>query len=319
MQTFGGLLLSMILAVIIGKIYIPILRRNKVGQNIREDGPKSHYAKAGTPTMGGVIFIVAILLTAFATGNTDRWSVIVMVGMILFGAIGFIDDYMKIVMKRSLGLDAKQKLILQFAFSIVLIILTGIVGETSFLQKIPFYHGSVSLWLLIYPILIFVIVGVVNAVNLTDGLDGLAGGVSLPVFLTYALLLFLQGKTPSIALIVVGGIMGFLFFNAHPASVYMGDTGSMALGGALVALAMITDTIFYLPILGGIFLIETLSVIIQTIYFRHTGGKRIFRMSPIHHHFELGGHKETKIVSAFTMVSIALSALTMWIYTWSIS
>ncbi len=319
MQTFGGLLLSMILSVIIGKFYIPLLRRKHVGQNIREDGPKSHYAKAGTPTMGGIIFIAAILITVFATGNTDRVSILVVVGMLLFGAIGFVDDYMKIVMKRSLGLDAKQKLILQLAFSLVLILLIGVLLQSSFLQWIPFRRASFSFWLFIYPILIFVIVGVVNAVNLTDGLDGLAGGVSLPVFLTYAVLLFLQGKAPAIALIIAGGIMGFLFFNAHPASVYMGDTGSMALGGAVVVLAIITDTVFYLPILGGIFLIETLSVIIQTLYFRHTGGKRIFRMSPIHHHFELGGYKETKIVSAFTMVSVALAMATLWIYTWSMA
>lgn len=319
MQTFGGLLLSMILAIVIGTFYIPLLRRKKVGQNIREDGPKSHYAKAGTPTMGGVSFIVAILITVLVTGNTDRVSMLVVLGMLLFGAIGFVDDYMKIVMKRSLGLNAKQKLVLQLVFSVIMVVLIRVLMKANFLQLIPFRHEPFSFWLFIYPILVFVIIGVVNAVNLTDGLDGLAGGVSLPVFLTYAIILFMQGKAPAIALIIAGGIMGFLFFNAHPASVYMGDTGSMALGGAVVVLAILTDTVFYLPILGGIFLIETLSVIIQTLYFRRTGGKRIFRMSPIHHHFELGGHKETKIVSAFTMVSIALAMATLWIYTGSIA
>ena len=313
MRSWQGLALTWLFTLILGKLLIPQLKKAKVGQNIREDGPKSHYAKQGTPTMGGIMMVAAVLISAGIFKLYNGRSGLVLLSMCLFGLVGFIDDFFKLILKRSLGLNEKQKLILQFIFALVIVILyRRMDGNGLYAQHFPFVKKPVNFHFFIYPIMIFIFLGVVNAVNLTDGLDGLASGVSFPVFITYGIIAYrLMIPEGMISFILAGTLVGFLFYNANPASVYMGDTGSMALGGAVAGLALVTDSVFYLPLLGGIFMIEALSVIIQTTYFRKTGGKRIFLMSPIHHHYELKGYKEPKIVTAFSQVSIILCILTL--------
>lgn len=319
-NSFLALIVCFGLTLIFGKILIPMLKKAKVGQHIREDGPKSHYAKQGTPTMGGVMIALAVIITAFIFGLFKGRSGLVLLSMPLFGTVGFVDDYFKLVLKRSLGLDERQKLIMQFVFAICILTIYSFIADNGlFAQRFPFVQQRISFSVLIYPIMIFIFLGVVNAVNLTDGLDGLVSGVSQPVFLTIAIIAFVlkQQSVGVLAFAFVGTLMGFLFFNANPASVYMGDTGSMALGGAIAGFALVLDIPFYLPLLGGIFMVEALSVIIQTVYFRKTGGKRIFLMSPIHHHFELKGYKEPKIVTTFSQVSILLCVLTLLLFFYS--
>lgn len=307
----GVVLISFVTTVIFGNYLIPQLKKKHIGQNIREEGPKSHYDKAGTPTMGGIIMILStIILSILFVPKTINF-VILLLSTLGFGLIGFIDDFRKLVMKRSLGLTARQKIILQVLLSFVLILLSYVyLNEESMNLKIPFISHTINLGLLSFPLLMFIIIGTVNAVNLTDGLDGLASSVSIPVFIT--LIFISQGLSEQLfSSIVVGSILGFLVYNSHPASVFMGDTGSMALGGALASLCLTSGLSIFLIILGGVYMMETLSVIIQVISYRYRNKKRVFLMSPIHHHFELKGHKESKIVTNFAIISTILSLITL--------
>ena len=310
-----SLLFSFFLTVIIANFSIPYLRKFKLGQNIRDDGPQSHLSKAGTPTMGGVFFVVSIIVTTFIFGIISKEVFAVLIGMLGFALIGFLDDYFKLVMKRSLGLTEIQKLAIQIIISILVIVYLEFgVGLNLKLQYIPFVKSAVNFGWFIYPILIFVIVGTSNATNLTDGLDGLSSSVSIPVFLGLAVMSFRNVNVSAFSLVFMASLMGFVIFNAYPASVFMGDTGSMALGGAISTICILNSAIFYLPIIGGIYVIEALSVIIQVISYKTRNKKRVFLMSPIHHHYELKGYKEPQIVTAFSVISGLLSIVTVAIY-----
>lgn len=310
-QIFKIALISIISSIALGYAIIPILKNMKVGQNIRKEGPKSHYQKAGTPTMGGVIFIIAAFLITLIFVPFDLSTLILLLSTIGFGAIGFVDDFRKLVLKQSEGLKPKEKIVLQFSLATIITILTFVYNKESVtMMTIPFSNYQLPVSFLGFPILIFIIVGTTNAVNLTDGLDGLAASVSIPVFLS---LFLLSSKDTSrmFSVIMFGVLLGFLFFNSNPASVFMGDTGSMAIGGAVVALAIIERIPIYLVIFGGVYVVETLSVIIQVYSYKHRNKKRLFLMTPIHHHFELKGYKEPKIVTAFTIVSVVLCLITL--------
>lgn len=309
--TLWSVLVSFFLTVIIAKYSIPYLRKFKLGQNIRDDGPQSHLSKAGTPTMGGVFFVMAIILTTFCLGNFSREVFSVLIGMLGFTFIGFLDDFFKLVMNRSLGLTEIQKLIIQFVISIVVIIFIElVVGTDLTYQLVPFVKNPVHFGWIIYPIVIFVMIGTANATNLTDGLDGLSSSVSIPVFLGLAVIS--SSRYPSVgvfSLVFMASLMGFVLFNSYPARVFMGDTGSMALGGAIATICILNGMIFYLPIIGGIYVIEALSVIIQVVSYKTRNKKRVFLMSPIHHHYELKGYKEPQIVTAFAVISGILSII----------
>ena len=306
---------AFIVCALIGPVLIPYLHKLKFGQSIRECGPASHMAKNGTPTMGGLMMLAA-LLVALLWGNFTPHVIIALVLTVGHAVIGFIDDYIKVVMKRNLGLTAKQKFLLQF-------ILAGAYvyfAETHIRNTelwVPGINAVIDLGWGYYVLAFLLLVGTTNAVNLTDGLDGLVSFVSLPVTMVFAFIAYMQGMLDlsGFALGLTGACLGFLLFNRHPARVFMGDTGSLALGGAIAALAFLTRTELLLVIVGGIYVAEALSVIIQVTYFRFSGGKRIFRMSPLHHHFELGGWPEVKVVRVFTVVSCVLSVigLCLWL------
>jgi phospho-N-acetylmuramoyl-pentapeptide-transferase len=307
---------SLAVSMVLGPVIIPVLRRLKFGQSIRQEGPESHYAKAGTPTMGGVIILAALLVSTllFAGNNREVWlALFVTLG---HGLIGFTDDFIKIVLKRSLGLKAKQKLLGQIIMAVALsYIAINYMGRGTDLW-IPLLNANIDFGLLYYVLIFLVLVGTTNAVNLTDGLDGLAAGTTTVAALAYAVISLSFGK-PSLAIFCValaGAALGFLRFNAHPAKVFMGDTGSLAMGGALAAVAVMTKTELLLIIVGGVFVVEALSVIIQVISFKTTG-KRVFRMSPIHHHFELAGWSENKVVAVFWLAGVTCSALALIILT----
>lgn len=312
MNNFLLIVTSILLSIGLGLVILPILKRKKIGQNIREVGPKSHLKKAGTPTMGGIIFIIGALILSLIFLPLDRLEVwIVILSTIGFGAIGFIDDFRKLILKQSEGLSPRGKIILQFGLALIISVLAYINDKDSIGSLlIPFTNTSISLGIIGIPIMIFIIVGTTNATNLTDGLDGLLATVSLPVFITLAMI----GKGTDneiFSYIMLGSLLGFLIFNSNPAAVFMGDTGSMAIGGAIVAMAINLKIPLYLIIFGGIYVLETLSVIIQVTSYRHRNKKRVFLMTPIHHHFELKGYKEQKIVVAFAVVSVIFCMITL--------
>lgn len=311
MNKYLLIIISILVSLGLGLLILPILKKRKIGQNIRDVGPKSHYSKAGTPTMGGIIFMIATLILSLVFLDFNLQNAILIISMLGFGAIGFIDDFRKLVLKQSEGLSPKGKLVLQFALAVIITVMAFINDKDSIeLFRIPFTNFDLKLGILGIPLMIFIIVGTTNATNLTDGLDGLLASVSVPVFITLAII----GKGTDNELfsyIMMGTLLGFLFFNSNPASVFMGDTGSMAIGGAVVALSIVLRIPIYLIIFGGIYVMETLSVIIQVLSYRHRNKKRVFLMTPIHHHFELKGYKEAKIVVAFTVVSVILCMITL--------
>jgi len=320
--------LALIITLVLGPLLIPVLRTLKFGQPIRDDGPKRHLKKAGTPTMGGMIFLVGIIMSALiAAEQPTSLEMVTMVGITLgYGFIGFIDDFIKVVMHRSLGLRAYQKLVGQFVLAFILMwVSVHWLGRGTDIA-IPFTSVHLDLGWFYYILISLVIVVMTNAVNLTDGLDGLAAGSTMIAGIGYvviALLASSQGGGVAVlahetdmavfAAALVGGTLGFLRFNTYPARVFMGDTGSLALGGALVSLAVLTKSELVLIVVGGLFAIEALSVIIQVISFQTTG-KRVFRMSPIHHHFELGGWNEWKVVLVFWSVGVICAVVGIMAY-----
>ena len=301
-----------------GPFLIPALKRFKFGQSIRSDGPERHLQKQGTPTMGGVIFFFSLTLGTIFIAKASFATIILLLFTLGYGLIGFIDDFIKIVQRRSLGLKARDKILGQLILSVLLaVVVTNYLGRGTELV-IPFLGTSIDLGWAYIPFVIFMAIGTTNAVNLTDGLDGLATGITLFVALGFVLL-GVQQNLYSVTIFsaaLVGSCLGFLFFNIHPARVFMGDTGSLALGGAIAALAIITRTELFLPILGGVYVIETLSVIIQVISFQLTG-KRVFLMSPLHHHFELKGWSEQKVVFTFWMVAAVFVVLGLMIHNYT--
>ena len=310
------LLLSAVTALAIvlfsGVYFLPLLHRLKYGQSIREEGPASHQQKSGTPTMGGVMIVLAVtaatLLFAPLTVTT-LLALFIFLGHFL---LGFADDYIKVVKKRNLGLRAYQKLLGQLGIALVTI-LSGrhLLGHDTSVW-VPVLGTSLDIGAWYYVLVVFVLVGTSNAVNLTDGLDGLAAGTVAVAALFYAILLYgTDSSLMAFSAAIIGACVGFLWYNHHPARIFMGDTGSLALGGALAGIAILSRTEALLPIVGIIFVCEALSVILQVASFK-TRGKRIFRMSPIHHHFELGGWRETRVVYTFWGVG-ALGALLAWV------
>ena len=301
-------LLSFALSVIMGPVVIPILRKLKMKQTEREDGVKSHLKKAGTPTMGGVIILASIVVTSLFFIKDYPKIIPIMFVTVGFGLIGFLDDYLKVVMKRSDGLFPKQKMGLQILVTAVFAFYIVKVAQVPLTMLIPFTDGKyLNLGFLAIPMLFIVIIGTVNGVNFTDGLDGLASSVTVLVatFFTVVAIGTKSGIEP-ITCAVVGALLGFLLFNVYPASVFMGDTGSLALGGFVASTAYMLQMPLFIVLVGMIYLVEVLSVIIQVTYFKKTGGKRIFKMAPIHHHFELCGWSETRVVAVFSIVTAIL-------------
>lgn len=302
--------LGFVLSIVLGKLIIPILKRLHAGQSIREDGPQSHLAKSGTPTIGGLIFLASVIITSLVTANFKLSVLMILFSTLAFGAVGFIDDYIKVVMKRNLGLRAYQKLLLQILVAVILIIYQYNSKEMGTDLYIPFLKDYRSVGFLYIPFVIFVIVGTVNSVNLTDGLDGLSSSVTIIclIFFNFVAIKFQRYEIAGFCLALAGALMGFLHYNKFPAKVFMGDTGSLALGGAISAIALLLNVPLILPIAGGIYFIETLSVIIQVVSFK-TRGKRVFLMSPLHHHFEHKGWHEKKIVAVFSLVEVILCVI----------
>jgi phospho-N-acetylmuramoyl-pentapeptide-transferase len=301
------------ISVLLGPLFIPLLRRLKFGQMVRDDGPRSHLQKAGTPTMGGVIFLTSITIMTYYYGRGSTEAILALVALVGYGLIGFADDFIKVALHRSLGLKARHKLSGEIALGITLSIL--VISLTGRGTEVSFFGYSLDLgWF--YPFFgLIVLVATTNTVNLTDGLDGLAAGTMFFASLAYLFIAWLlsAGGLMVYAAAVAGGCLGFLAYNRYPAGVFMGDTGSLALGGALGIMAILTKTEFLLFIIGGIFVVEALSVILQVIFFRTTG-KRILRMSPLHHHFELSGWHETKVVKVFWFTALCLAVLGLAIF-----
>lgn len=289
---------------------IPYLKQKQFGQYIREEGPEGHLSKAGTPTMGGIAIVigitVAVIISMFMPGSRTVPKIAILLSMFAFGAVGFIDDYSKIAKKQNEGLTPKQKIVLQLFFGLALAVFMMLSEGTSVV--IPFAGRSIDMGWLYIPFVVFIEVAMANAVNLTDGLDGLAAGTSAITACCFALVGMLIGSGSEPMAVAgqaaFGAAVGFLLYNRYPAQIFMGDTGSMALGGVLSATAITGHMEWLLPIAGLIFVIEALSVIIQVTYFKKTGGKRVFRMAPIHHHFELGGWHETKVVRIFCLFTL---------------
>lgn len=302
------IVIAFVISLLLGPLIIPMLRRLKIGQSIREDGPKSHLSKTGTPTMGGIIIFISLLITVVTSGIINRDLILLLTSTLGFGFIGFIDDYIKIVKKRNLGLRAYQKLLAQIILAVILALYQSNTSVAGTQVIVPFLKNQyLDLGILYVPFIVFVVVGTVNSVNLTDGLDGLASGVSI-IVLSFFSLQALNWGLINISIFssaLTGACLGFLIHNAHPAKVFMGDTGSLALGGAISGIAILMNLTLILPIVGGIFFVETLSVILQVASFKLTG-KRVFLMSPLHHHYEQKGWKETKIVGVFWFITAIL-------------
>lgn len=313
-----ALVSAFVLAAIIGRPLIAILHDLKFGQTIREDGPKRHLVKSGTPTMGGVIFLLPFALVALLGGHSSSAVLLFVGAVIMFALIGLVDDGIIIMLHRSLGLTAKQKLVLQFLFAFVFIYLAEAwLGRGTDLI-VPLIGVHWELGWLFYPLVATAMVFIVNAVNLTDGLDGLAGGISFLVLLAYMMICLVAALQPPAVGIdypglglaagaLAGGVLGFLLYNRYPAKVFMGDTGSLALGAAVFALAILTKTEFVFILLGLVYIVEAVSVMLQVASFK-LFGRRIFKMSPLHHHFEMCGWSEIRIVSVFWTVA-AISVL----------
>lgn len=308
-------LAAFFVTLILGPGLIKFLHRLKFGQFIREEGPESHLKKSGTPTMGGILFLIGILVGSVFYISDYSKIVPVLFVTLGFGLIGFLDDYIKVVMKRNLGLTPAQKMLGQIfitaVFAFYMVNYSGLGTEVI----IPFTGGTmIDLGILYVPILFFVVLGTVNGANFTDGLDGLASSVTtlIAVFFTVIAVAARTDVHP-VACAVIGALLGFLCFNTHPAKVFMGDTGSLALGGFVVSTAYMLQIPFFLPIVAFIYFVEVLSVIIQVAYYKRTK-KRIFKMAPIHHHFELSGWPETKVVSIFSIVTAVLCLIGMLAY-----
>lgn len=306
-------LISFALSVAMGPIVIPILRKLKMGQTEREEGVQSHLQKAGTPTMGGVMILASILITSLFYIKDYPKIIPILFVTLGFGLVGFLDDYLKVVMKRSDGLFPMQKMGLQIVITAIFAFYMVKFTDVPLTWIIPFTDGKVIDWgFLAIPLMFIVIIGTVNGVNFTDGLDGLASSVTVLVATFFSVVAIgTQSGIEPVTCAVVGALLGFLLFNVYPASVFMGDTGSLALGGFVASTAYMLQMPLFIVIVGLIYLVEVLSVMIQVTYFKKTGGKRIFKMAPIHHHFELCGWSETRVVAVFSIITAILCLIAL--------
>ena len=296
---------AFLISVLAGPVVIPFLKRLKVGQTVRTEGPKTHLKKNGTPTMGGILILFAILVVSLFYARDYPRIIPILFLTLGFGLVGFLDDYIKVVLMRSMGLSPLQKLCMQLLVTGIYVFYLVNYTNTDLSMRIPFMGDKlIDFGFLNIPILFFIVLATVNGTNLTDGLDGLAGSVTVIVttFFSVVAIGTKSGIEP-VTCAVAGALLGFLLFNVHPASVFMGDTGSLALGGFVVSSAYALKLPLFIPIVGIIYLIEAASVILQVAYFKVTGGKRIFRMAPLHHHFELGGWSEAKITAVFSILT----------------
>ena len=312
-QVVIPVLISFVISVILGPIIIPFLRKLKMGQTERVEGVQSHLKKAGTPTMGGIIFLIATVVTSLFYVKDYPKVIPVLFLTLGFGIIGFLDDYLKVVLRRSDGLLPWQKFSLQVVVTAVFTYYLVNYTDVNLSMRIPFWtdHYLNIGWLAI-PVLFFAVIGTVNGVNFTDGVDGLATSVTLivAVFFTVVSIGTQSGIEP-VTCAVIGGLMGFLLYNVYPASVFMGDTGSLALGGFVAGAAYMMQMPLFILLVGLIYLVEVLSVIIQVTYFKKTHGKRIFKMAPIHHHFELCGWSETRVVAVFSIITAVMCLIAL--------
>ncbi len=302
--------LAFVFVLLIGRPYIEFLRRNKVGKQIRIEEPESHFSKTGTPTMGGLMITVPVIILTLVFNLSGRLSMLLPLGVLIGTAIlGAIDDRMNLVGGSKTGMTARFKMAWLLLFSFVTAVILHFPLELT-AMNIPFL-GRIELGLLYIPIAVFAIAGTANAVNLTDGLDSLAGGTAAVAFTAFGIIAFLQGQVHVVTFCfaMTGAILGFLWFNAHPAHVIMGDTGSLSLGAALATAAFMTGQWLLLPVVGFVFVAVTMSVILQVLYFKATGGKRLFRMAPLHLHFELKGWSETQITIRFWLVGMLAGLL----------
>lgn len=309
-----SVMISFAISVLLGPVVIPFLRRLKIGQTERTEGPESHLKKNGTPTMGGILILISVVITSLLFVRQYPRIIPVLFLTLGFGLVGFLDDYIKVVLRRSMGLRAWQKFALQILVTSVFTFYLLHYTDVSLAMKVPFLEGIyLDFGWFNIPILFFVVIGTVNGTNFTDGLDGLASSVTVLVatFFTVVAIGTNSGIEP-ITCAVVGALLGFLLFNVHPASVFMGDTGSLALGGFVAAAAIMMQMPLFIVIVGLIYLVEVLSVMMQVTYFKATGGKRIFKMAPIHHHFELCGWSETRVVAVFSIVTALLCLLALF-------
>ena len=306
-------IISFAVSVILSPVIIPFLKKWKAGQTVRDDGPKTHLKKSGTPTMGGIIILLSVVSTSILYVRDYPKILPVLFLTLGFGIIGFLDDYIKVVLKRSMGLTPLQKLLGQF-------IVTGIFAyyiseqlQLTLSMKIPFMNGKLidfGVWNI--PILFFIVIGTVNGTNFTDGLDGLVSSVTVIVATFFSVVAIGTGSgIEPVTCAVAGALLGSLLFNVYPASVFMGDTGSLALGGFVAASAYMMQMPLFLPIVGFVYAVEVLSEALQVVYFKISGGKRIFKMAPIHHHFELCGWSETRIVACFSIVTAVLCLIAL--------
>lgn len=302
------IILAFAVSAVLGPVIIPFLRKLKFGQTVRDDGPQSHLKKNGTPTMGGIIFLISVIAVSCLYMKDYPQIIPILFVTVGFGVIGFLDDYIKIVLKRSEGLTPSQKMFGQILVTAVFAVYMYKYSGISMEMILPFFPGkTLDLGIFTIPVMFLAVIGTVNGVNFTDGLDGLATSVTIMVAVFFGVVALGVGSGIwPITAIVIGALLGFLLFNVYPASVFMGDTGSLALGGFVAATAYMLQMPIFILIVGLIYWIEILSVIIQVGYFKISHGKRIFRMAPIHHHFELGGWSETRVVAVFTIVTAIL-------------
>ena len=306
-------LISFAISVILGPIIIPFLRKLKMGQTERVEGVQSHLKKAGTPTMGGVIFLIATVITSLFYVRDYPKVIPVLFLTLGFGIIGFLDDYLKVVLRRSDGLLPWQKFSLQVVVTAVFTYYLVNYTDVNLAMRIPFWSDHyLNLGWLAVPVLFFAVIGTVNGVNFTDCLDGLASSVTLIVAVFFSVVsIGTKSGIEPITCAVVGGLMGFLLFNVYPAKIFMGDTGSLALGGFVAGAAYMMQMPLFILLVGLIYLVEVLSVIIQVTYFKKTHGKRIFKMAPIHHHFELCGWSETRVVAVFSIITAVMCLIAL--------
>ena len=306
-------IIAFAISVVSGPFIIPYLRKLKIGQTVRDDGPQTHLKKSGTPTMGGVMILCAIVITSLFYVSRYPKIIPILFMTLGFGLIGFLDDYIKVVLKRSMGLRAWQKMALQIVVTAIFAYYVVNVAQIDLSMKIPFLPDqTIDFGIFNIPLLFIVVLGTVNGANFTDGLDGLASSVTVLIATFFSVVAIgLSSGIEPITLAVVGALLGFLLFNVYPASVFMGDTGSLALGGFVAATAYVLQMPLFLIIVAFIYLMEVASVMLQVGYFKISGGKRIFKMAPIHHHFELCGWSETKVVAVFSIVTAILCLIAL--------
>ncbi|MDO5132009.1 MAG: phospho-N-acetylmuramoyl-pentapeptide-transferase [Eubacteriales bacterium] len=304
-------LTAFLVSALSGKKLIPFLRRLKAGQTERGDGPKSHIKKTGTPNMGGIMILLGMTVGCLMPFRGNIQTIPVLILTIGFGIIGFLDDYIKVVKKRSDGLSVRQKFLLQVVVALCFAFYVQRIHYVPLTMKVPFFTGlTLDFGIFNIPIMVFVAVATVNGTNFTDGVDGLASCVTVAAALFFVIAAAMAAASGVImaGTSMIGALLGFLLYNAYPAKVFMGDTGSLALGGFITGMAYMLQLPLFIPIVGMIYVIEVLSVIIQVSWYKKTGGRRIFRMSPIHHHFELGGWSEVRVVAVFTIATVVLGA-----------